>query len=78
MPSVTGASGVTVLRHTWGNNLDLEFIGIGQPGLPRGLAPPAAQGVILETRDRVPLWALWVEPASPSACVLASLSLSLS
>ena len=43
-----------------------------------GLAPPAAQGVILETLDRVPRQALCMEPASPSACVSASLSLSAS
>ena len=48
----------------------------GQPGWLSGLAPPSAQGVILETRDRVPYWSPCVEPASPSACVFASLSLS--
>ena len=31
------------------------------------LAPPAARGVILETRDRVPRRAPCMEPASPSA-----------
>ena len=35
---------------------------------------PSAQGVMLETRDRVPRQAPCVEPASPSACVSASLS----
>ena len=39
---------------------------------------PLAQGVILESRDRVPHWAPCMGPASPSACVSASLSLSLS
>ena len=39
---------------------------------------PSAQGVILETRDRVPHWAPYMEPASPSACVSASLSVSVS
>ena len=39
---------------------------------------PLAQGAILETRDGVPPWAPCMEPASPSACVSASLSLSLS
>ena len=39
---------------------------------------PLAQGVILETRDRVPRQAPCMEPASPSAYVSASLSLSLS
>ena len=43
----------------------------------RGLAPPSAQGVILETWDRVPRQAPCMEPASPSACVSASLSLSV-
>ena len=50
----------------------------GQPGWLSGLAPPAAQGLILETWDRVPRRAPCMEPASPSACVSASLSLSLS
>ena len=44
----------------------------------RGLVPPSAQGVILETSDRVPRQAPCMEPASPSAYVSASLSLSLS
>ena len=48
---------------------------IGQPGWRSGLAPPAARGVILETRYRVPRQAPCMEPASPSACVSASLSL---
>ena len=45
---------------------------------------PLAQGVILETQDRVPHWAPCMEPASFSACVSAplplppSLSLALS
>ena len=38
---------------------------------------PLAQGAILESRDRVPRQAPSLEPASPSACVSASLSLSL-
>ena len=33
---------------------------------------PLAQGVILESRDRVPHQAPGMEPASPSACVSAS------
>ena len=40
-----------------------------------GGAPPSAQGLILETRDRVPRRAPCMEPASPSACVSASLFL---
>ena len=52
---------------------------LGQPQWLSGLAPPAAQIVILETQDRVPRRrAPCVEPASPSACVSASLSMSLS
>ena len=50
----------------------------GQPGWLSGLAPPAAQVVMLETRDRVPRLAPSMEPASPSACVSASLPLSVS
>ena len=38
---------------------------------------PAAQGVILESLDWVPRWDTCMEPASPSACVSASLSVSL-
>ena len=49
----------------------------GQPGWLSGLAPSSAQGVILETWDRVPHRAPRMEPASPSACVSASLSVSL-
>ena len=37
--------------------------------------PPLAQGVILESRDRVLRRATCMEPASPSTCVSASLSL---
>ena len=50
---------------------------LGQPWWLSGLAPLSAQGRILETRDRVPRRAPCMEPASPSACVAASLSLSL-
>ena len=39
---------------------------------------PSAQGMILESRDGVPRWAPCMEPASPSACISAPLSLSLS
>ena len=38
---------------------------------------PSAQGMVLESQDRVPHWAPCREPASPSACVSASLPLSL-
>ena len=39
---------------------------------------PSTQGVILESRDRVPHRAPYMEPASLSAYVSASLSVSLS
>ena len=39
---------------------------------------PSAQGVILESWVRVPHWAPFMEPASPSAYVSASLSLCVS
>ena len=50
---------------------------VGIPGWLIGLAPPSAQGMILESRDRVPYGDPCVEPASPSAWVSASLSLYL-
>ena len=50
---------------------------LGQARWFSGLEPPSAQGVILESRDRVPCRAPRMEPASPSAYVSASLSLSL-
>ena len=50
----------------------------GQPGWLSSLVPPLAQSVILETWDRVPRRTPCVEPASPSACVCLSRSLSLS
>ena len=49
-------------------------------GIPGGSAVgclPSAQGVILESRDRVPHRAPCMESASPSACVSAYLSVSL-
>ena len=39
---------------------------------------PSAQGVILETRNQLPHRAPCMKRASPSACVCAFLSLSLS
>ena len=47
----------------------------GQAGWLSGLAPPAAQGLILESRDRGPHRAPCMEPASP---LPGSLPLSLS
>ena len=37
---------------------------------------PSALGMILESRDRIPHRATCMEPASPFACVFASLSVS--
>ena len=48
----------------------------GIPGWLSGLALPAAWGVILESQDLVPRQAPCMEPASPSACVSASLCVS--
>ena len=39
---------------------------------------PLAQGVVLESQDRVPRRAPCMEPASSSACVSASLALCVS
>ena len=39
---------------------------------------PLAWGMILESQDQVPRWALCMEPASPSVCVSAAISLCLS
>ena len=50
---------------------------LGSPGGSVVLVLPSAQGVILETQDPVPHWAPCMEFASPSACVSASLSVSL-
>ena len=50
----------------------------GQPGCLSCLASPSAQGLILEAWDRVLHRAPCMEPTSPSACVSACLSLSLS
>ena len=61
-----------------GGNLDQDGSGEGQPQWRSGLVPPAAQDVILETWDRVPHQAPCMVPASPSACVSASLSLAVS
>ena len=44
----------------------------GQPGWLSGLALRSAQGVILETWDRVPRQAPCMEPASPAAALCLS------
>ena len=46
---------------------------LGQPRWLSSLVPPSAQRLILGTRARVPRRAPCMEPASPSACVSASL-----
>ena len=56
--------------------LDLKIPCSGQPGWLSGLVLPSAWVVILESQDRVPHQAPYGEPASPSACVSASLCLS--
>ena len=54
----------------------LKMLLLGQPGWLSGLVPPSAQGVILETWDRIPHQAPCMEPASPplplSLCVCVS------
>ena len=54
----------------------VQMVHPGQPRWLSGLVLPSAQGVILETQDRVPRQAPGMEPASPSACVSASLCVS--
>ena len=49
----------------------------GIPGWLSGLAPVFGPGRGQEFQDRVPHRAPCLEPASPSACVSASLSLSV-
>ena len=49
----------------------------GQSQWPSGLAPSSAQGVILDTQDRVPRQASSMEPASLSANLSLSLCVSL-
>ena len=51
---------------------------MGQPRWLSGLVLPSAQGMIPEFQDQVPHWAPCVEPASPSAYVSDSLSVSVS
>ena len=55
----------------------VKGISHGQPGWLSGLAQPSAWGMILGSRDRVPCQASCEEPASPSAYVSASLTVSL-
>ena len=63
--------------HGPGCGVGIQVVYYGQPGWLSGLALPSAQGVILETQNQVPHWASCMEAAFPSACVSASLSVSL-
>ena len=56
----------------------IKMLDLGQRGWLSSLAPPPAQGLILETQDRVPHQAPCMEAASSSACVSTSLSLRVS
>ena len=69
--------------HPLSRKLQWKTLVTGQPGWLSGLALPSAQGLILETRDWVPVglpaWSLLVPlPVSLCLCLSASLSLSLS
>ena len=57
--------------------VDTESRVVGSLGGTAVWRLPLARGVILETWDRVPRQAPCMEPASPSACVSASLPLAL-
>ena len=57
--------------------MPLKYPFLGQLWWLSGLVPPSAQGVILETQDRVPHQAPYMGPASPSACVSPSVCVSL-
>ena len=59
------------------NHKKFQTLG-GSLGGSAVLRLPLAQGIILESWDRVPHQAPCMEDASPSACVSAFLSLSLS
>ena len=72
--SLSGIPGWKDKRNWHGNWA--EITEGGQPRWLGGLVPPSAQGVILETWDRVPCRAPCMEPVSTSACVSASLCLS--
>ena len=68
---------VFVSKHVF-TSIWLIFRNGGQPGWLSGLAPPSVQVVTPRSWDRVPRWAPCMEPASPSACVSDSLSVSVS
>ena len=59
----------------------IETLTLGQPGWLSSLAPPSAQGLILETRDRVPrqapgAWSLLL-PLPVSLPLFLSLSVTI-
>ena len=63
------------LRAGAGDQLDSNYMGhLGGSAVER---LSLAQGMIPEPADRVPHWAPRMETASPSACVSASLCVSL-
>ena len=63
----------------WSISQEIPIAQIEKYGIPGGLRGlPSAQVVTPGSRDRVPRRAPCMEPASPSACVSTSLSLSVS
>ena len=68
MPSVEPNTGPEPMTLRSRSELRLRVGCLGQPQWLSGLAPPSAQSVILETRDRDPHQAPCMEPTSPSAC----------
>ena len=82
-----GPNSLCVLSHTQMHRYFrcycLHFIHkkIEAEGSPGGSAVehlPSAQGLVLETQDRVPFWAPCMEPASPSGWVSASVCVCVS
>ena len=70
---------------SWGHEFELHIAckddihlkkSLGRPRWLSSLVPPLAQGMIRGTRGWVPCGAPCMEPASPSAFVSASLTLS--
>ena len=70
--------GVLSWSPTMGIQIIKKKIKTGQPRWLIGLAPPSAQGMVLGSQDGVLSRAPCTEPASPSACVSASLSVCVS
>ena len=61
----------------WITKINIKKTSSGQPQWPSSIALPSAQGMILETQVQVLHQTPCMEPASPSACVSAPLSVSL-